>query len=159
MSPSASATTVGPSCPSGVRVQASRCPRRMEPERHQLDGSLRATMRTSSHASDARLPSDSRRFEEQEFEHSSECDLVKQVVKRPIRLRNEEELTQRTRDNLEALGGMINPKKAVQRLPKHKSTGKLALDAMTQVILAAAAIGELILAALGDATKTNRGPS
>ena len=107
----------------------------------------------------ARFPqSDSHLGDDPEFVHDPEDDLIKQTLKRPIRLRNEGGIAQRTKENLEALGGVRNPKKAIQRLPNHKKIGQLALDAMMQVLYADAAIEDLILKALGDSTKANKGP-
>ena len=46
---STSTSSAGPPCPSGVGVQASRCPRGMEPERHQLGTPSNHENITSTH--------------------------------------------------------------------------------------------------------------
>ena len=106
----------------------------------------------------ARLPQSNSTHHDDKLEED-EDDLIKQRLKRPIRLRNEDAHTVRTQENRAALSAMRNPRHALHRLPKHQSVGKLALNAMTAVIVADTSIETAILAALGDATKRNRGPS
>ena len=57
-------------------------------------------------------------------------DLIKQTLTRPVRLKEDDAQAQRTRENVAALGGMRNPRIAV-----------------------------LVMDALGDATKRNKGPT
>ena len=46
-------------------------------------------------------------------------DLVNQKVKRPIRLRGEQEHSDRQRANFDAIGGMRNPRLSNKRVPGH----------------------------------------
>ena len=86
-------------------------------------------------------------------------DLVRQRVKRPVRLRGEDAESRRTRENREALGGMRNPRVSNMRVTGHNAIGKKAFKVLSRLILADGAIESAVMNALGDKTKTHKGPS
>ena len=62
-------------------------------------------------------------------------DILRQGVKRPVRLKGEDIETTRRKGNKAAIGGMRNPRLAVKRLTRLQVTGRLISDILGSFIV------------------------
>ena len=86
-------------------------------------------------------------------------DLISPRVARPVCLQGEDTEAIRRRENREAIGGMRNPRTSLARVRKHEAVGRIAFKAISQVLLSDTSAIDEVFNALGDRTKTKKGPS
>ena len=85
--------------------------------------------------------------------------MIRPEVQRPYRLAGDAELTQRHREHWDAISGMRNPVKSLKRIPGHRDIGERISAAIGKLLDEEARIRSDTLRAIGDKTKTHRGPS
>ena len=85
--------------------------------------------------------------------------MIRQQVKQPYQLQGKSGVTDRRRENHVAIGGMKNPRVSLHKVPGHRKVGADVAGIIDAHMEQRPEMLAKILAAIGDTTKNNKGPS
>ena len=84
---------------------------------------------------------------------------IRQGVAQPYQLQGKSDVTDRRRENWEAIGGMRHPRNSLRKSRVIKKVGAEVARALDGYLDTHGHLQKEILSALGDSTKTHRGPN
>ena len=89
---------------------------------------------------------------------SMEENLLRPQVRQPLKLSRKDAVSTRQRENQHAIGGMKDPRKAINMIPGHRTIGHDIAKILESVLASCPRAHEAIHQSIGDHSKKYRGP-